>query len=293
MRYAARIHNRSRITNSICFFILALFASAGISRAQDSLFSGSQYLPAQQSASPSAPAPVPTVSDAASKTDASGLRQPRHQDYSGSVHGRDTKHSDNNGFSITECLFCNDFKPGAGTRSNHFSNHFSNPAGDQDDLDSLFQGPSGFNSDRSLGSGGMGVGRVNAGSMGAGMYGAHRTSSGDLKVDQLPRSDLGMYFKSSLGKFGGAYRDSLLGTKSNNLGGGMGQGSPRATFNSSSFANGIFNFSAAGTLGSGSMAGSTHGGFSANSMSGNRFGGQFGPGSDKRPATSVSLHLSF
>jgi hypothetical protein len=42
------------------------------------------------------------------------------------------------------------------------------------------------------------------------------------------------------------------------------------------------------------MAGSAHSGFSANSMSGNGFGNQFGPGStDRRPTTSVSLHLSF
>jgi hypothetical protein len=298
MSYLTRIHNRPRIPRSIFLFILALFATAGLSRAQDPLSSVSQK-PQPQNPVP-ALAPTPTTSDASPKADASRSGPYRHHDSSGPVHSRDKQRGSSNGFSISECLFCNAFKPGAGTHTNRFSN----PAGEQDDLNSFFQGSSGFNSDRSRGSSGMGAdgmgagrmgtgemnaGGMGAGGMGAGMNGAHRMASGDQKVDQLTRSDLGMYLKSSLGKFGVTYQDNLLGRKSNSLGSGMGQGSPRATFNSSSFANGIFNLSATE-----SMAGSAHSGFSANSMSGNGFGNQFGPGStDRRPTTSVSLHLSF
>jgi hypothetical protein len=125
------------------------------------------------------------------------------------------------------------------------------------------------------------------------MNGAHRAAPGDLKLDQLTRGDLGMYLKSSVGSFRLSYRDAL-GARSNGMGGGVGQGSAGASFNSSTFGNGMFNLSATSTLGSGSTAGSSRSGFSSGSMNGSGHGGQSNPsGTEKRPTASVSLHLHF
>lgn len=102
-----------------------------------------------------------------------------------------------------------------------------------------------------------------------------------------------MYLKSSVGSFRISYRDAF-GARSNGMGGGVGQGSAGASFNSSTFGNGMFNLSATSTLGSGSMAGSSRGGFSSGSMSGSGHGGPSNPsGTGKQPAASVSLHLHF
>jgi hypothetical protein len=129
--------------------------------------------------------------------------------------------------------------------------------------------------------------------MGAGMNGAHGSVPRDLTLDQLTRSNLGMYLKSSMGNFRLSYRDTL-GTRSNGLGGGVGQGSVGATFNSSTFGNGMFNLSATSTLGSGSTAGSSRGGFSAGATTGPGHGGPANPGgTEKHPTASVSLHLHF
>ena len=127
---------------------------------------------------------------------------------------------------------------------------------------------------------------MGADGMGAGMNGAHRTMPAAQKVDQLNRSDLGIYFRSTLGKISVTYQDNL-GTRCNSLGGGMGQTSTRATFSSPSFGGGMFHFSA-------SIVGSSHSGFSASSMNGNESGKQFSPGgAAKRSTSTVSLHLSF
>ena len=102
-----------------------------------------------------------------------------------------------------------------------------------------------------------------------------------------------MYLKSSVGSFRLSYRDAL-GTRSNGLGGGVGQGSTGAFFNSSTFGYGMFNLSATSMRGSGSMAGSSRGGFSSGSMGGAGHGGPSNPGgTGKHPAASVSLHLHF
>ena len=125
------------------------------------------------------------------------------------------------------------------------------------------------------------------------MNGAHGSAPGDLKLDQLTRGDLGMYLKSSGGSFRLSYQDAL-GARSNGMGGGVGQGSAGAYFNSSTFGNGLFNLSANSMRGSGSMAGSSRGGFSSGSMSEAGHGGPSNPGGkEKHPAASVSLHLHF
>ena len=102
-----------------------------------------------------------------------------------------------------------------------------------------------------------------------------------------------MYLKSSVGSFRLSYKDAF-GSRSNGLSGGVGQGSAGASFNSSTFGIGMFNLSATSTLGSGSTAGSSRGGYYAGSISGQGHGGPSNPnGAEKHPAASVSLHLHF
>jgi hypothetical protein len=125
------------------------------------------------------------------------------------------------------------------------------------------------------------------------MNGAHGSMPGDLKLNQLTRGDLGMSLKSSMGSFRLSYRDAL-GARSNGMGGVVGQGTAGASFNSSTFGNGLFNLSANSMRGSGSMAGSSRGGFSSRSMGGQGHGGPSNPsGIEKHPTASVSLHLRF
>jgi hypothetical protein len=199
-------------------------------------------------------------------------------DPSGSAHGRNASQ----GFSLWDRTLPDAIQQGGGARANRSSVL----GGEPDDLESLFQGASGTNAP-SFGHG-HGFGGV-----GSGMNGAHGSAPGDLKLDQPTRGNLGMYMKSSVGSFRLSYQDAIS-ARSNGLGSGVGQGSAGATFNSSTFGNGMFNFSAISMLGSGSTAGSSRGGFSSGSMSGHGHGGPSNPsGTEKHPAASVSLHLHF
>jgi hypothetical protein len=119
------------------------------------------------------------------------------------------------------------------------------------------------------------------------MNGVRVPAPGALKLDQLTRADLGMNIKSSMGNFSFIYQDAL-GVRRNNMGGGVGQGAFGATFNSSTFGNGMFKLSASTMLGSGPGSGSMR------PMSGSGLGSSSASGGTAaHPAASVSLHLHF
>ena len=311
-------HSRERmsIAGLMCVLALTLYAGAAVLRAQDTLPSESQYPAAPVPAPAAAPAlaltppPAPAGINAAPAADSSPSNPGLKADSSGSLHGRSASRNASQGFSLWDRTLLDAIQHGSGARASRSSTPGGesgsprtglgswgaesgsvrtgpNPwGGEPDDLESLFQGASGTSSTsfvRSRGSGGVGPG----------MNGAHGSAPGDLKLDQLTRGNLGMYLKSSMGSFRLSYRDAL-GIRSNALGGGVGQGSAGATFNSASFGNGMFNLSATSTLGSGSAAGMSRGGFSSGSMSGAGHGGPSNPsGSEKHPTASVSLHLHF
>jgi hypothetical protein len=255
-------HSRERTSfvGLLCVFVLTL--CVGILRAQDALPPGSQ----------SQPAPVPA--------------------YSGLAHGPHEPRDTGPGFSFWESSPFDAIHQG-GARSSRSSNPGDNPGYPRTGLDwwgdesgsqeSIFQGTSGPSFAPGQGFGGAVPG----------MNGVHALAPGALKLDQLTRTDLGMYMKSSMGNFRFTYQDAL-GARRNNLGGGVGQGSAGATFNSSTFGSGIFNLSATTALGSAFAAGSSRGSFSIGSTSGPGRGSPAAPGStEKHPAASVSLHLHF
>lgn len=87
-----------------------------------------------------------------------------------------------------------------------------------------------------------------------------------------------------------AYDHNALGTRSNGLGVAAGQGSFRATYNSSTFGNGMFNFTATTLVGSGPAPGSMRVG----SGSGAGIASPSGTASSgAHPTASVSLRLHF
>ena len=308
-------HSRERmsIAGLMCVLALTLYAGAAVLRAQDTLPSESQYPAAPVPAPAAAPAlaltppPAPAGINAAPAADSSPSNPGLKADSSGSLHGRSASRNASQGFSLWDRTLLDAIQHGSGARASRSSTPGGesgsprtglgswgaesgsvrtgpNPwGGEPDDLESLFRGTN---------SRGFGPGR-GSGGMGAGMNGAHGSVPRDLTLDQLTRSNLGMYLKSSMGNFRLSYRDTL-GTRSNGLGGGVGQGSVGATFNSSTFGNGMFNLSATSTLGSGSTAGSSRGGFSAGATTGPGHGGPANPGgTEKHPTASVSLHLHF
>jgi hypothetical protein len=108
-------------------------------------------------------------------------------------------------------------------------------------------------------------------------------------LGRLMRSAVGMNLNSSLGSFKMSYSDGLNGNTRDS--GGLGKGSAQATFNSPTV-DGMFNFSAAEILGSSGI----HNGFSSGVGISNGFsnaGAPMGAGSQKRPATSLSMRMSF
>jgi len=129
--------------------------------------------------------------------------------------------------------------------------------------------------------------------LGAAATGGHGSGvPGQMNLDPLMRGSMGMDMKSSLGNFRMFYTGGVEG----NAGRGMNKASAQATFNSISFA-GLFNFSAAETLPSGS---SMPGGFSSGEKGSNFLNGTsgaFGPfggaDSQKHPTTSLTMRLSF
>ena len=310
----------------LCVFALTLCAGAAVLRAQSTLPPDGQSLPASVptqatmpvSAPVDAPAPAPTLTsspapagiNAAPAADSSSSSPGLKADSSGSAHGRNAQRNASQGFSLWDRTLLDAGQHGGGIRASRSSATGGLPGtprtglgswgaesgpvrvdpslwgGKSGDLESLFQGASGTNAPcfgHSRGSGGVGPG----------MNGAHGSVPGDLKLNQLTKGDLGMYLKSSVGSFHLSYRDAL-GARSNGMGGGVGQGSAGASFNSSIFGNGMFNLSANSMLGSGSTAGSSRGGFSSGSMGGQGHGGPSNPsGTEKHPTASVSLHLHF
>jgi len=217
---------------------------------------------------------VPSGLDATPTANSSPSSPGLKHDSSGSAHARNAPRNVNQGFSLWDHSPLDAVQHGGGGRASRCSAMSGQP----DDLQSLFKGTN---------APGFGSGR------GSGMNGVHGSAPGDLKLNQLTRGDLGMYLKSSMGSFRLSYQEAF-GSRSRGLGGGVGQGSAGASFNSSTFGNGIFNLSAISTLGYGSTAGSSRGGFSSGSMSGAGHGGPSSPGGTvKQPAASVSLHLHF
>jgi hypothetical protein len=110
---------------------------------------------------------------------------------------------------------------------------------------------------------------------------------------QFVRAPAGMNLSSSFGSFRMSYGDGLNGHASGP--GGVGKGSARATFNSSTFFGGAYKFSAA-MMGSSGMHGAfSSGAFSLGSFSntGSPGGAPMGAGSQKRPATSLKMRMTF
>jgi len=294
----------------MCVFILALCARAGVLRAQDTLPSDSQYPSAPVPASALAPvpasvpaptpapaltfspAPAPAGLDAVPAADSFPSSPGLNPDSSGSVHGRTAPLDASQNFLLWDRTPLDAVQHGGGTRSSRFSSPGGQPGpprtglspwgGQPVDFESLFQGTNALSFGRGLGSSGLG----------SGTNGAHGSAPGGLKFDQLNRGDLGTYMKPSMGNFRFSYQDAP-GTKSNGLSVVVGQGSARASFNSSPFGNGMFNFSATTMLGSGPMAGSMRS-LSASPMSGAGLGNPSAPGgTGARPTSSLSLKLSF
>ena len=263
----------------MCVFIMALCARAGVLRAQQTLPSDSQLpsapLPASAFAPVPAAAPATVAIDAVSTAGSSPSRPGLNPGSSGSVPGRTAPRDSSQGFSLWDGTFLDAIQHAGGTRSGRFSS----PGGQPVDFKSLFQGINSPGFGRGLGSGGLGPG-------------TNGFAPGGLQFNQLNRGDLGVYLKSPADSFRVAYQDAF-GTRSNGLGVFAGQGSVRATFNSSAFGNGMFNFSATSMVGSGPMAGSMHS-LSGGSMSGAGLASPSAPtGTGARPTTSLSLKLSF
>lgn len=301
---ASRSCKCKRFAGPICVLILAFSACAGDSRAQNAEPSDSLYpsAPVPASALAAAPAsvaaPSPAVSDMVSTGDASPSNRKMNHSQSGSSHSLAAQRDSSSGFSIEYRALLDAFQRGGQSRSNRFSGIGDEPGspeaslrpkgGEPDDLESLFQGTNARS--RGLGDGGLGQG----------MNGAHGYAPVDLKLNQLMQGNLGMYLKSSVVSFRVSYQDSLsarnngLGARSNGMGSGAGMGSANATFNSPTFGNGMFNFTASTMLGSGPSAGAPRGGFSSGPMRGPGAGNQFDPnGGQKHSGASVALHLSF
>ncbi len=327
--FASPSRERMSFAGLLCVFVLTLCAGAAVLRAQGTLLPDSPYppapvpviVPAPSPALALTPSPVPANLDAAPAADAFPTSPGLKADSSSSAHGRNAQRNASQGFSLWDRTLLDAGQHGGGARASRSSTPGGQPGsprtglrpwggepgsprtglgswgaesgfvradpspwgGEPDDLESLFQGTNASSFGPGRGSGGVGPG----------MNGAHGSAPGDLKLDQLTRGDLGMYLKSSVGSFRLSYRDALS-ARNNGMGGGVGQGSAGASFNSSTFGNGMFNFSANSMLGSGSTAGSSRGGFSSGSMSGRGHGGPSNPGgTEKHPTASVSLHLHF
>ncbi|MGA3135695.1 MAG: hypothetical protein ABSC88_06855 [Terracidiphilus sp.] len=278
-------HSCKRISFAalMCVFILALCARADVLSAQQTLPSDSQLpsapipasalapVPASVPAPPPAPVAIDEFSTAGSSLSSPGL----NHGSSGSVPGSTAPRDSSQGFSLWDGTLLDAIQHGGGTRSGRFSSPGSQPV----DFKSLFQGINSPGFGRGLGSGGLGPG-------------TNGFAPGGLQFNQLNRGDLGVYLKSPADSFRVAYQDAF-GTRSNGLGVFAGQGSVRATFNSSAFGNGMFNFSATSMVGSGPMAGSMHS-LSGSSMSGTGLASPSAPaGTGARPTTSLSLKLSF
>ena len=278
-------HSRKRLPHAglLCVFALTLCAGAAVLRAQDTLPPDSQYpsapvpapaaAPAPALALTPTPAPAPADVDAAPAAASSPSSPGLKAGSSGSAHGRGAPRNAGQGLSFWDSTPADAIHQGGGARTSRSST----PGGQPDDLESLFQGTNGPSSGHRRGFGGVGPG----------MNGAHGSAPGDLKLNQLSRGDLGMYLRSSVGSFRLTYRDAL-GARSNGMGGGVGQGSAGVSFNSSTFGNGMFNFSASTMMGSGPGSGSMR------PMGGAGLGSSSAPGgAAAHPAASVSLHLHF
>lgn len=107
-----------------------------------------------------------------------------------------------------------------------------------------------------------------------------------LRLDQLSKQGLNLRMNSAFGSFRLQYREIFSG-RANSLGGGVGQASAAATFTTPKFGNGMFDFSAAALMGTGSI----------NTLLGSGFGnsaiGGFGPALRKNPGPTVALKLTF
>jgi hypothetical protein len=107
-----------------------------------------------------------------------------------------------------------------------------------------------------------------------------------FRLDQLSKQGMNLRMNSPFGSFRLQYREIFSG-RANSLGGGVGQASAAATFTTPKFGNGMFDFSAAALMGTGSI----------NTMLGSGFGnsaiGGFGPVLRKNPGPTVALKLTF
>jgi hypothetical protein len=108
-----------------------------------------------------------------------------------------------------------------------------------------------------------------------------------LKIDQLQRQGMNLHMSSPFGNFRLQYREIFSG-RANSLGGGLGQASAAASWTTPRFGTGgMFDFSAAALMGSGSLNQLMGGGF------GNSNIGGFGPGHRQSTGPTVAVKLTF
>lgn len=108
-----------------------------------------------------------------------------------------------------------------------------------------------------------------------------------LKVDQLQRQGMNLHMNSPFGNFRLQYREIFNG-RSNGLGGGVGQAAAAASWTTPRFgAGGMFDFTAAALMGTGSINQLLGSGFGTNTIGG------IGPGARKQDGPTVAIKLTF
>lgn len=121
---------------------------------------------------------------------------------------------------------------------------------------------------------------------GSASRGSLNSVASQLRLDQLTKQGLNLRMTSPFGNFRLQYHEIFSG-RANPLGGGVGQASAAATYTTPKFGNGLFDFSAAALMGTGSI----------NTLLGSGFGnsaiGGFGPVLRKNPGPTVALKLTF
>jgi hypothetical protein len=108
-----------------------------------------------------------------------------------------------------------------------------------------------------------------------------------LKVDQLQRQGMNLRMNSPFGNFRLQYREIFNG-RSNSIGGGVGQAAAAASWTTPRFgAGGMFDFTAAALMGTGSINQLMGSGFGTNTIGG------IGPAARKQDGPTVAIKLTF
>lgn len=108
-----------------------------------------------------------------------------------------------------------------------------------------------------------------------------------LRIDQLERQGMNLHMSSPLGNFRLQYREVFTG-RANSMGGGVGQAAAAASWTTPRFGTGgLFDFTAAALMGTGSINQLLGNGFGSSVIGGN------GPALRKNPGPTVAIKLTF